>query len=175
MTAPNLNQMLEELDHRQQIISSLAILANEERERCDAIVKILDDATRPPPVVNHAPIRSPIGACGFEYRGRFCRCYSRIGIYLGVLRLLMADFPDKRMGIAIALRGRDRLYLAQNKNELFRGKSQQWVEQNSEAVGAGWYADTNTNSLTKMAKIRGAIVAAGLTPGEDVKITWRNT
>lgn len=170
----DLNCMLDELSQRQRRIDVLAPLVNEDRERCKLLEKTLDEATRPPSIHVSRPSGPERAHRGYEYGGTFLRCFSEVEIYLALLRRLLVDFPEKRATIAAALHGRDRSFLAQRRQDLFQGKDEQWVKKNSKEVGAGWYADTNTNHPTKVKKMRCAIAAAGLRSGEDVKIFWRS-
>ena len=167
----NLNHVLEELNQRRDRVACLMTLADEERKKCEAMELLLDEATRPPS--KPLAVTARYWPRGFEYRGAFHECFSEIDIYLAILHRLLTDFTSQAPAIATALRGRERRFLAQCREDLFRGKSHQWVEKHSREVCPGWYADTNTSHPTKLQKIRKALSAVGLKLGADVKIVWQ--
>jgi hypothetical protein len=144
----------------------------------------LDEMTRPERrPVELPPVPSDPGAAvqprrrqprGYFFRGCFIRKFSQTSVYVGLLRTLFEELPDKQdaMASAMALHRYSRTYVSRNRATLFRGKTDAWIDSHSVSLVDGWYADTQLGSTQKRRNIQRAVEAAGLRMGEDVTVFW---
>ena len=151
--------------------SELGILAKWESE----LIQILEEETKP--VASPPAPKKRIVSRGFEYKGKTHHGWSHIGIYRDILKQLFQDFPAKRQAIASAVgfRGYSRKYISCNREELFTGKSLDWVLKYSDVIVDGWYMDTNVKSSTIRKLLITAVKAADLNWNSDVKVYWEAT
>jgi hypothetical protein len=169
-------QLLAEYDQVSSEISALEHLLAGLRMRRIAVETALDELTTPQKPRPGTSSKES-GPAGYSYRGAFTPARDKISIYLGVLRHLLADFPNKADEIASALRagGRRRRYLARNLSELNLGKSVAWVREHSANLGNGWFADKNLGQDRMEKNLRRALAAVGLQIASDVRIRWEST
>lgn len=164
---------LNELDEVEAAIRSTAQWMETLHCRRDALFAELDRLTCPVPTVT-AKIAQRVGP-GFAYRGEIYRHWTYIDIYVGALRKLWTDFPERRDAMARAMGryGWSRCYVSTSVGKLFPGMPESNARRFSRTLIDGWFVDTNIN-LERMCRILPAAVAAAeLTWGQDVRVFWR--
>jgi hypothetical protein len=144
--------------------------------RREALIKEVDDFTRPPELGEPAPVKRVIPR-GFEYRGKIYTKWSFIDIHVDLLKCLWTDYPERReaMAEAVSYFGNTRAYVARSPEALFQGRAASWARKHSRELMAGWYVDTNLNPERMRRIIPAAVQAAGLRWGQDVRTFWRRT
>lgn len=183
------DSLLSELDAITAIIGNTKNLLSLAEEREKQLIAALDCLTAPPirlPIVtteseasagpSTCPISSPPAADklrrGYDYRGKTKRCFEVNEIWIGVMSLLLHDFPKKQAAIQQALkaRGRTRTFLARTQAELFPDKNHEWGKKYSVQILGGWYLDKNMSGDRMKSLLRSAVEAVGLTWGRDVVV-----
>lgn len=164
-------------------------LADEVEAKCgvrpeiDAVVKFLrrlnsgnQPSARPPSggfqtTVQPPPDPPPGGnrRLGFSYRGAWHNCRSGKDVMLGLLREFAAADPTfcGRCYQDDDNRGRSRIYISQNRYEIYR-KDPTFCEKHSVELVPSWFIATNLSDPAMDNIIRMACRVAGATPNVDV-------
>lgn len=165
--------LLQELDELDRSIDATLSILEVLRRHQNEITQTLDALTLPD---LPSPPKQLIIKRGFEYLGKYVRCFNMIDVYLGVIQTIWRDFPEKRDVIAarLARAGHSRRYLATSPQALFPG----WQESKARKYYAnlvdGWFADTNLNQERMRHLLPMVVKEAGLVWGEDVRVYWTN-
>ncbi|MFZ5557673.1 MAG: hypothetical protein ACOZDY_13290 [Pseudomonadota bacterium] len=181
ISQPNSDGLVVELDQLEKWIPQLELVVTELKARRALIESSLDEMTRPipqpgPDLLHPATSQRPqLIPMGYVYRGRPVRCWDKTSIYLGVMREVFTDFPDKQEAVAAALaaHGQTRSYISRTRNALYTEKSDEWINRHCDALVPGWFIDKNLCGGAMRTNIRRAVAAVGLTLGHDVVINWR--
>ncbi len=150
--------------------SNLIVTLEAER---DLLVSQLDCMTRPEAKPDAVP--NFIWARSFLYRGKLTSFSCFIDAYQAALICLFSDFPEKRLEMARVAHslGRTRLYISPERNSLFSGAPQHFIDKHSRGIVEGWYFDTNLN-VERMRRILPRLAAVvGFKWGVDIKVYWR--
>lgn len=172
----SVNQSTFPFDRLQKIeftISAASTLIETLSVERDDLISQLDSMTKPQRKPDAAP--KYIWAGSFLYKGKLTSCISFINAYRAALTTLFVDFPEKRLEMARAAQalGLTRRYISQKKNNLFQGKSQEFVDKYSRSIVDGWFFDTNLN-VERMRRILPRLAeVAELKWGQDIKVYWR--
>ena len=172
----NPEMLLNELSEINRAIDELSQVFKTLGGKRDVIYEMLDTLTKP-------AFRSPqIGGDkvfyrGYVNRGTFTRAWDLKDLYCRLIDLILTEHPDKVEVVATAMSryGTKRNYLAREPEQLFSGKSWDWVKKYSKKLPSGWYVDTNINRERMQTLLPVAARAAGLTWGEDVRAFWSRT
>lgn len=187
----NPNDLLNEIDLIEQLIVQVGNLPwlpsdvlLKSRVRRDVIIKTLDELTRPQrkslkeiltEKLSHiVKPQQALVKIGFEYMGDFVPCASCLGIHRKLLMRLFKDFPEKREIIVERVNrlGYNRIYISNEREDLFHKKDLCWIRKHSEALLDGWYIDKNVNPERIHKILPVAVSAAGLTWDADVRVIW---
>lgn len=170
------NQCSFPFDRLQKIESTISAASNLietlAAER-DDLISQLDNMTKPERKPDAVP--KYIWAGSFLYKGKLTSCFCCITAYQAALINLFTDFPEKRLEMARAAQalGYTRRYISEERNGLFPGKSQDFIDKYSRSIVDGWFFDTNLN-VERMRRILPRLAAVvGLKWGAEIKVYWR--
>lgn len=146
----------------------------------EMIISDLDEFTRP---CSEMPGSGKTYSClsftqpkrrGFTWKGEFVRARTQIELYEKLMRRIFQEFPDRREEISVSLNSnsRTRPYVARCREDLYQGKTQEWICQHSDLLVDGWYFDKNLDQSRKIKLLKQSLVTVGLRFNSDVCICW---
>lgn len=113
----------------------------------------------------------PVESVGYRLRGTWTPTASANDLLIGVLQTLAMENPDflPQLAAHANARARTRVYLSQNRNDLYPGRPD--LTHFSSEITPGWYVGTNISNQQKIQLLRNACEVAGITYGVDLVIT----
>ena len=125
------------------------------------LTKISESEKRPVGYENYRWVRR----CGYIIFGRETIAPNQAARLVGIFKVLAELAPERLPALSNRLRGRSRCPLATHPSKIYPSAH---LVRRAHAIAPGWYIDTNTDTLDKIAMIKNTCEFLDLEFGKDV-------